>query len=329
MKKISLALAIGTIAAGHALVAESIAPATSPANETPTYLKQDKPAESATTEPTAANFPRESEENRNARMAWWRDARGGNLLPREPQGSRRESHRHLPQFKMENGRTIYLFLSAFVVGIWLLQPAVFLLAFLFISAFHFSGDPAAGTPWTARALYGGAVVILPAALHAVETTRLFSLLAGESATDLAMPWLVLLSWPWLAGLILAAIQRMRTDWLTALELFSVGILSVVAPPLLSFTLFFCAMHSARHILRTIDYSAKSSSFFILGAALLPMFGVLAVSLVAWYFLRTTPIDARIIQIVFVGLATLTVPHMALVERVRLSGWGKTEKNGLS
>ena len=221
---------------------------------------------------------------------------------------------------------IYLFLSAFVVGIWLLQPAIFLLAFLFISAFHFSGDPAAGTPWPARALYGGAVVILPAALHAVETTRLFSLLAGESATDLAMPWLVLLSWPWLAGLILAAIQRMRTDWLTALELFSVGILSVVTPPLLSFTLFFCAMHSARHILRTIDYSEKSSRVFILGAALLPMFGVLAVSFVAWYFLRTTPIDARIIQIVFVGLAALTVPHMALVERVRLSGWGKPKKN---
>lgn len=223
---------------------------------------------------------------------------------------------------------IYLFLSAFVVGIWLLQPAIFLLAFLFISAFHFSGDPAAGTPWPARALYGGAVVILPAALHAVETTRLFSLLAGESATDLAMPWLVLLSWPWLAGLILAAIQRMRTDWLTALELFSVGILSVVAPPLLSFTLFFCAMHSARHILRTIDYSEKSSRVFILGAALLPMFGVLAVSFAAWYFLRTTPIDARIIQIVFVGLAALTVPHMALVERVRLSGWGKPKKNDL-
>ena len=221
--------------------------------------------------------------------------------------------------------SIYLFLSALVVGIWLLQPALFLLAFLVISAFHFSGDPVGGTPWPARALYGGAVVILPAALHAVETTRLFSLLAGENAAALVMPWLGLLSWPWLAGLILAAIQRMRTDWLTGLELLSVGILSVLAPPLLSFTLFFCAMHSARHILRTIDYSAQSSRFFILGAALLPMFGVLGVSLVAWYFLESTPLDARIVQIVFVGLAALTVPHMALVERVRLSGWINPKK----
>jgi Brp/Blh family beta-carotene 15,15'-monooxygenase len=221
--------------------------------------------------------------------------------------------------------SIYLLLSALVVGVWFLQPAIFLLAFLVISAFHFSGDPVEGTPWPARAFYGGAVVILPAALHTVETTRLFSLLAGENAAALVMPWLALLSWPWLVGLILAAIQRARKDWLTALELFSVGILSVIAPPLLSFTLFFCAMHSARHILRTIDYSAQSSRFFILGAALLPMFGVLAASLLAWHFLGSTPIDARIVQIVFVGLAALTVPHMALVERVRLAGWVNPKK----
>ncbi len=225
--------------------------------------------------------------------------------------------------------SIYLFLSALVVGIWLIQPAIFLVAFLFISALHFSGDPAQGTPWPARAFYGGAVVILPAALHAAETTRLFSLLAGENAAGFVMPWLGLLSWPWFVGLILAAIQRVRSDWVTAMELFSVGILSLVAPPLLSFTLFFCAMHSARHILRTIDYSAQSPRFFVLGAALLPMVGVLAVSFTAWYFLRTTPIDARIIQIVFVGLAALTVPHMALVERVRLSGWITPKKIGLS
>jgi Brp/Blh family beta-carotene 15,15'-monooxygenase len=221
--------------------------------------------------------------------------------------------------------SIYLLLSALVVGIWLLQPAIFLLAFLFISAFHFSGDPVEGTAWPTRALYGGAVVILPAALHAVETARLFSLLAGESAADLVMPWLGLLSWPWLLGLILAAIQRSRTDWLTALELFSVATLSVLAPPLLSFTLFFCTMHSARHILRTINYSAQSSRLFVLAAALLPMFGVLIVSLIAWYFLQSTPLDARIVQIVFVGLAALTVPHMALVERVRLSGWVNPKK----
>ena len=80
MKKISLTLAIGSIAAGHALAAESIAPTTSPANETPTYLKQEKPVESAAPTPTPAALPRETEEQRNVRMAWWRDARFGMFI---------------------------------------------------------------------------------------------------------------------------------------------------------------------------------------------------------------------------------------------------------
>jgi len=44
------------------------------------------------------------------------------------------------------------------------------------------------------------------------------------------------------------------------------------------------------------------------------------SAAAWYFLKDTALDARVVQIVFVGLAALTVPHMVLVERVRLTGW---------
>jgi hypothetical protein len=53
-----------------------------------------------------------------------------------------------------------------------------------------------------------------------------------------------------------------------------------------------------------------------------MIGVLIVSAAAWYFLKGVPLEARIIEIVFVGLAALTVPHMILVERVRISGWVK-------
>ncbi len=81
MKKTTLALAaLAALGASHAKAADTPAPTVSPVTETPTYLKQDKPAESATTQPTAASFPRETEENRNARMSWWRDARFGMFI---------------------------------------------------------------------------------------------------------------------------------------------------------------------------------------------------------------------------------------------------------
>jgi Brp/Blh family beta-carotene 15,15'-monooxygenase len=203
-----------------------------------------------------------------------------------------------------------------------MAPAGFLLGFLVISAAHFSGDPAEGTSLPVRVLQGGCVLILPALLHEGEMGRLFALLAGQEAAGTVMPLIRLLAWIWLPCVLLAVILRARRDRLGALETGSIALLSIAAPPLVSFTLFFCGMHSARHILRTIDYSGRASTRLLAAAALLPMTGVLIASAAAWHFLEGTPLDARVVQIVFVGLAALTVPHMALVERVRFSGWLK-------
>lgn len=215
---------------------------------------------------------------------------------------------------------IYVLLAGMVVGLWVFQPVGFLIGFLLISALHFSGDPAAGTPWAARTLYGGAIIVLPTLLHREEVAGLFGFLVGMDAASFLVPWVRGLAWPWLVGLGLSAIWSGRRDWLTGLELGAVAVLAVFAPPLISFVVFFCGMHSARHILRTFKYAGHSSPGLIGGAALLPMIGVVAASALAWHFLKDQSLDAQIVQLVFVGLAALTVPHMALVEQVRLSGW---------
>lgn len=216
----------------------------------------------------------------------------------------------------------YLLLAAGVVALWMVAPAVFLLGFLLISAVHFSGDPTEGTPWLTRLLYGGSVLVLPALFYPGEMGRLFGMLVGPGTAAMVMPWIRPVAWIWLPGVGLAVLRQARSDPRGALEIGSAALLALAAPPLVSFTLFFCGMHSARHILRTIDYSGRASARVLIVAALLPMAGVLAVSAVAWHFLKGIPLEARVVQIVFVGLAALTVPHMILVERVRISGWVK-------
>jgi Brp/Blh family beta-carotene 15,15'-monooxygenase len=223
---------------------------------------------------------------------------------------------------------MYLLLAGVVVALWVWAPTLFLIGFLLISAAHFSGDPEQGTTLPMRILYGGSILFLPALLHAGEMARLFGLLVGSGPTAPVMPWITLLAMIWLPCVVLGVIWHARADWLGSVVTGSVVLLSVVAPPLISFTLFFCGMHSARHILRTIDYSGTSSKRLLALSALLPMVGVVAVSVAAWEFLKAKPLDERLIQIVFVGLAALTVPHMMLVERVRLSGWIKgRERSG--
>lgn len=229
----------------------------------------------------------------------------------------------LPQIKSPTSWAVfvfaYLLLAALVVALWWYEPSVFLLGFLAVSALHFSGDLAAGANFFVRFFYGGAAIVLPAALHAAELDRLFSLLAGPHAAGLVVAVLQLMVWPWLAALGVVILHSARRDAWLALEVLAVSVLTFTASPLLGFTIFFCCMHSPRHILRTQIYAGMTLQRLARVAAL-PMLAVLLMAAGGWYWLPDSPMDERIVQCLFVALAALTVPHMVLVERVRFSGW---------
>ena len=213
----------------------------------------------------------------------------------------------------------YVGLAAMVAAFWLMTPLAFLVGFLLVSAFHFSGDPVKETPVLFRALYGGAIIVFPALLHVQQVTELFSFLSGaqiaERVAD-ALHWIAL---PWLVAVLLAASYHARKNSLSSFELISVSALAVLAPPLLAFGVFFCAMHSVRHILRTRDISEKKSFFYLFQVALPPFLLTVAGAATGWHFLQNEPFDARVVQLLFVLLAALTVPHMMLVDRLRFFG----------
>ncbi|WP_210245424.1 MULTISPECIES: Brp/Blh family beta-carotene 15,15'-dioxygenase [unclassified Tardiphaga] len=215
---------------------------------------------------------------------------------------------------------VYFIPAALVVALWQFAPQLFLAGFLVISIVHFSGDPSPGTPVFSRVFYGGAIIVLPTIFYAPEVTQLFSFLVGPDAAMQTVAALLYLKWPWLVGLVLAAIARMQSDWLSGLEIAALGLIATLAPPLVAFTVFFCIMHSARHILRTMNYFDQISLSRIVFTAATPMLVTVILSVAAWNSFGDTAIDVRVSQLVFVGLAALTVPHMAIVERVRLSGW---------
>ncbi|MBC7576342.1 MAG: Brp/Blh family beta-carotene 15,15'-dioxygenase [Tardiphaga sp.] len=214
----------------------------------------------------------------------------------------------------------YFIPAALVVVLWQFAPQLFLAGFLVISAGHFAGDPSAGTPALSRLVYGGAIIVLPTICYAPEVTRLFSFLVGPDAAIQTVASLNFVKWPWLAGLLLAAALRLKDDWCGGLEMAALGLLATLAPPLAAFTAYFCIMHSARHILRTIDYFDRMSARRMLLATAPPLLVTVILAIAAWNFSDGVAIDIRVVQLVFVGLAALTVPHMMVVERIRLAGW---------
>ncbi len=213
---------------------------------------------------------------------------------------------------------LYLLLAALVVVVWWYLPLFFLIAFLAVSILHFSGDLVAGATFSERLVYGGAVIILPALLHSTELTRLFSQLVGANAAMQVVAALQLIAWPWLLALLLLVVLSVRRDGLHALEIISVGLLTWISTPLLGFAIYFCAMHGPRHILRTRQYAGVAPRRMAL-VALLPLLAVFGFSALIWYFLPPSSTGERTLQLLFVTLAALTLPHMVLVERVRFSG----------
>ena len=215
---------------------------------------------------------------------------------------------------------VYLAATASVVVLWWIAPGCFLAAFLLLSACHFSGDPEGETPALFRMLYGSAIIFCPMTLHAVEVTQLFASLAGMPAAQVIVAALQWAAWPWVAAISLAAIAGAKRAPARSIELVSITALLTFAPPLIGFTLFFCGMHSARHVLRTRDYASEGTLGPLLRIAGWPMLATVAGVAIAWWLSDGKPIDMRLSQLLFVGLAALTVPHMIVVERVRFTGW---------
>ena len=214
----------------------------------------------------------------------------------------------------------YVALAAVVVGFWWLLPALFLSIFFLGSAFHFSGDLQVGTPAFLRFWYAGSMLIFPAWLHEADVALLFTYLVPGNFPEQMAAFLHGLALPWCLGLCVALLRQRREHWSTTLEVASVGLLATAAPPLVGFTVFFCLMHSARHAIRTRTYASDLRWIDLIKKAAAPMLACLLASVALWPMLQGLSVDAAVIRILFVGLAALTVPHMVLIERVRLSGW---------
>lgn len=221
--------------------------------------------------------------------------------------------------------TCYTAVAGLVILCWRIAPTPFFLVFLLMSAIHFSADLGQQVPLLAKGLYGGTIIVLPALFHAAQIEPLFDALVGSQSAH----WITLtthwLAWPWLGGVSAMAVALRRRTPQTALELATLGCLALSAPPLYAFTAYFCLMHGARHILRTFAYAIDMPTRQIIALAVMPMALVVAALLVLATRTDGRAINAIIVQTVFVGLAALTVPHMALIERVRYSNWTPMQK----
>jgi Brp/Blh family beta-carotene 15,15'-monooxygenase len=207
----------------------------------------------------------------------------------------------------------YAIYLALVLAYWLLwnrYPTVGLSFFLLIAAFHFGSDWEPRGSFVTRCAYGLAIVTLPVVRFPSEVASIYAMLGTSHAAAFITMSKILA--PAAAGIaaVGAALQfrQRRSD---ALEWLSIVSGALLLHPLVFFTCYFALLHSPRHLLETAQGLGITSLKRIYLVTLPVLLATLLLAGLAYWLLPPIGIAARVLRIVFIGLAALTVPHMLL------------------
>jgi beta-carotene 15,15'-dioxygenase len=210
----------------------------------------------------------------------------------------------------------YVGLVGLVIFMWWLTPGVSLAAFLVVSAYHFGGDWMPTGLHGARVILGLAILSATTLLHFEQVGTIFSWLAPSASAAMIVKSMSLGSPAALAAAGLVIAKRVANTTAVAVEFVVVLIAAVLLPPITFFVIYFCLLHSIRHLLQVRSELPQLNLQQLVSAGW--HYAVLAVlgSLVGAAAFRHINIGPAFISSVFVTLAALTVPHIVLIDCVR-------------
>jgi Brp/Blh family beta-carotene 15,15'-monooxygenase len=207
---------------------------------------------------------------------------------------------------------VYTLLAVLCAAGWIAAPSVALSIFLAISALHFGSDWNRRGSFLSRAAYGGCVVTVPALHHGDAVRQIYLALGATDASGIVRVSQVI-ACVVAAVAVLSLLPEMKRRWQDLLELAVILIAGMALTPLVFFACYFCLLHSPRHLAETARDVGLRGVGSIAKAAAPTVVATLLLAAVLWYFLPAAKLSNRVLEIIFIGLAALTVPHMLLSE----------------
>ena len=220
---------------------------------------------------------------------------------------------------------MYILISFLIVFLWVLFPNTVLLLFLIVAAYHFGKED---TVFSFKKkflideflffLKGSAVILAPLLFQREKTFEIFEVLnfnVFESQLFNNQFLITFLCLSFLSSLIISNRKKADLKALMIMDFFSLIILNLFLTPILAFTIYFCFLHSIRHSITLIfelDKSFKSGLKKFINKAIPLTFVTGVIFLIAVYFLNSSyKLDEAIYKVIFIGLASLTFPHILL------------------
>ena len=207
---------------------------------------------------------------------------------------------------------LYTGVAALCATVWMIAPNAALVGFLLISSYHFGSDWEGRCTILGRSAFGISIVTISTLRRADKVEEIYTQLGASVAHQIVVVSQILAVVAILAALIAASSQsKFRISNL--LELSTVVIGGLALPPLLFFTCYFCLLHSPRHLTQTARALGLKGVRDTARAAIPTVLTTLVLAIGLWIVLPSSMYSQKVIQLVFIGLAALTAPHMLLTE----------------
>ena len=225
----------------------------------------------------------------------------------------------------------YILIAILVIIIWTIIPFISLMIFLLVASYHFGKEDTQflinENSYFNQLLFffkGLLIIIAPMFFHFEETVAIFKLLLVDNEifystlefieVNKILPIAIILSS--LSSIFLFLRKFEIKKFIVFFDYFSILVLNYYLTPLVAFTVYFCFLHSIRHsitLIYEIDKNDFKNGLKVFGQKALPLTVLTAIfCLIGLYLLNNNyDFNSSILKIIFIGLASLTFPHILL------------------
>ena len=225
----------------------------------------------------------------------------------------------------------YVLISLAVIATWMLFPSITLFLFLMIASYHFGKEDTQflinDKSYFTQMLYffkGFLIILAPLYFHFQETIAIFKLLLIDNEMFYLSLNFIETNKIIQIGIICSTLSSIFLffknfeikKFVIFLDYFSILVLNHYLSPLVAFTIYFCFLHSIRHSITLaveLDQNSITNGFGLFIKKALPLTILTGVfSFIALYLLSNSyDLYSSILKIIFIGLASLTFPHILL------------------
>mgnify|MGYP001167832932 CR=1 FL=1 len=226
----------------------------------------------------------------------------------------------LKKFNIKNSLyfyVTYIVVSIFVILLWVILPEITLILFLIIASFHFGKEDNVFKKNKIKYLdlflflKGALIILAPLYFNFNETAKIFEVLnlKIENIDSNILLTLMIIS-------VLSNFVINKDFLFPFVDCFTIVILNYTFSPLVAFTIYFCFLHSIRHSISLINEMdnrnlINGTKIFLKKA--LPLTIVTGLLFLIGLFILNNyySFNYSILKVIFIGLASLTFPHILL------------------